>query len=467
MTAYNLLCLIGALNDEDILEAKTGHYSETVRPNASTGIPAMRRRKRATLYIAAAVVFILGSLCVAMAVSEDFRDEVFSFFHISTPDVALPLEDRAPLADGLAFVFEKNLEEAVEIEHIRIQGNFDYGRGLIYLYGETEKDTAFYTARDGQLEKLETRITELTHTWEGREYSVEFSWCEWEEDIYVHSAGKTPAQDSFWYVTPISGRTDAVILTLADGRQENYSEYPFLVNLDTQEVTDILYGCGIEQSSGIQNVLFSPNLSGALITCGEQSMVYYLDIESKTLLKLPELVGTSVSAAWFLDEETVCCYSVDGEGICSCYRISLSANQAIEVFSGLSIYSGTSEPGFLFTGTRYGLYIDSDCAVQIYDLKTGTHAIAEGLLCSRESIAVTMNAEGTKMLIAVLDSTSTSLNICQLGVLDMEKRTVTFLDREGYEIRDETAIGWFDNDRIFILAANSSGEKYLYLYAFI
>ena len=48
----------------------------------------------------------------------------------------------------------------------------------------------------------------------------------------------------------------------------------------------------------------------------------------------------------------------------------------------------------------------------------------------------------------------------------MENETYTLLDREGYEIREETAAGWFDDNRIVVIAEDHKGERYLYLYTF-
>ena len=58
------------------------------------------------------------------------------------------------------------------------------------------------------------------------------------------------------------------------------------------------------------------------------------------------------------------------------------------------------------------------------------------------------------------------MGIRQLGMIDMEDETYTVLEREGYDIREETAAGWFDNGRIAIAAENYLGERYLYLYSF-
>lgn len=83
-------------------------------------------------------------------------------------------------------------------EYIEINGNFDYGRGLIYLYGEADDGSAFCTVKDGQLDKLKTNETSLTYTWKGTEYDTKFRWCEEDGAIYVYSTQKEPASYAFW-----------------------------------------------------------------------------------------------------------------------------------------------------------------------------------------------------------------------------------------------------------------------------
>lgn len=454
------------INDEDILDAKGDASTVVNYMTAPRGYAVRGHGKRAAICVAAVLAIILGSFVTAMAVNEDFREAVYSFFHFSTPDVVLPEEDEPRQSDDVEKIYETDIENAVNVEYIRINGNFDYGRGLIYLYDETDSGPAFYTVRDGQIAKLKTNETSLTYTWEGAEYNIEFNWCEDDGTIYAYSTGKEPASDAFWFVSPINGRIDVVALTVSYGRQDDYSEYTFLLNLNTQEVTDIFDACGVDRLSGITGTVFSSDMSKALITCDNGASVYYCDMNTKTLLKVSEFTGASVSAAWFLDDDTICCYAVDEDGECLCWRISPSTNDCTLLFSDLPIYSRTSGNGMFFTGTGYGLYFDLNKTAYVYDLKTGTRAIVEGLTYSREEAVVTMNVNGTKMLFAMFDQNADGLGISQLGVIDTEKGTFTLLDREGYEIREEAAVGWFDNDRVSILATNSGGEKYLYLYSF-
>ncbi|HZK27295.1 MAG TPA: hypothetical protein VFD00_07150 [Thermoclostridium sp.] len=466
MTAYNLLDAIGMINDEDILDAKEAVRTVVNHMTVRHGFVVRKRGRRTTICIAAVIAIIFGSFVTAMAVNEDFRYAVYSFFHISTPDVGLPEEDEPKQSNDLEVIYETDIENIVNVEYIRINGNFDYGRGLIYLHGEAGDGSAFYTIKNGQLEKLKTNETSLAYTWKGTEYDIKFSWCEEDGAIYIYSTGKEPANDAFWYVSPVNGRTDVVTLTISFGRQNDYSEYTFFLNLNTQEVTDIFDGCGVDQLSGITSTVFSKDMSKAIITCGNGTSVYYCDMNTKTLLMVSEFTGMPVNAAWFLDDNTIFSYTVDENSKCTCWHIFPSTNECTLLFTDLPIYSRTSGNGIIFTGTRYGLYVDLDKTTYMYDFKTGSRAIVEGLAYSGEDATVIMNANGTKMLYAKFDYTADSLAISQLGVIDIEKGMFTILERKGYEIRDEAAVSWFDNDRISILATNSSGEKYLYLYSF-
>lgn len=410
MTPYSLMVAIGMINDEDILDAKDAGQTIVdvrVKQKSCAGRKSGEKsggkfNRRIAISLAAVIIILLSSFATAMAVNKEFREAVYSFFHISTPDIVLPIDDEPLQFNDVEKIYETNIENAVNVQYIKIKGNFDYGRGLIYLYdesgnyGESDSDVKsdngamFYTIRDGQLAKLETNKIKLNHSWEGIDYKIEFSWCEEDGAIYVYSRGKEPASDVFWYVSPINGRSDVVTLTLARGRQDDYSEKTFLLDLNTKEVSDVLTGSEVNQ--------------------------------------LNDIASTE--------------------------------------FSNLPTYSRISGNGFIFTGIRYGLYIDLDKTTYVYDFKEKTRALVEGLTYSGENASININPKGTKILVTMFDQAVDGLGISLLGVIDMEKGTYTVLEREGYEVRRENTVGWFDNDRISILASNSSGENYLYLYSF-
>ncbi len=174
MTVDILLDAIGIINDEDILDAKEPGRTAVDKMTARNGYVTRKHGRRTVIIIAAVIAVLFGSFVTAMAVNEDFREAVYSFFHISTPDVVLPEEDEPQLSNDVEIIYKTDIENAVNVEYIRIDGNFDYGRGLIYFYSEADGGSAFYTVKDGQLEELKTNETSLTYTWKGTEYDIEF-----------------------------------------------------------------------------------------------------------------------------------------------------------------------------------------------------------------------------------------------------------------------------------------------------
>ena len=465
MTAEKLLDAISLISDEAVLDAKRGLFAGPASHSEKRGRERRTHGKRTALYIAAAVMAILGSLCAAMAVNDDFREDVYEFLHIAAPDTGLPPSEEPPVSGPIEYIYRSRIADAVEVEIIRLGEGFNYGQGLIVLSGKTP-EASFFTVKDGRLEKLETNETRLSCSWNGQEYSVRFNWSVSDGSICIHSAGKEAANDAGWYVSPIKGRTDMVMLTLMQGRQDEYREHKLVLDLHTQKVTDYLSAWAGDLPGGIRDVQFSFDLSKALISCGEENEIYCCDTASGSLCKLSEYTGEPVHAAWFLDHETVICFAENAEGAVTCWKLSPFSDQSSILFSGFPLYSRSSGIGFLFSETGYGLRIDPDKTAHVYDYQNETWARVEGLICSGEDTFISVNAEGTKMLVSSFDHTAAGLGIRQLGMIDMEDETYTVLDREGYDIREETAAGWFDNGRIAIAAENYLGERYLYLYSF-
>lgn len=448
MTADKILDALGTIEDEYILDAKAD--------------PAQRGGKRThiriALYAAAVLAALLCSFVTAMAVNEEFRAAVYTFFHIPNPEIVQPFCEERQQAVRIETVYETAIENAVHIEYLRLDGRFDYGGGVFFLPDET----TFYTIKDGQTVELPTHETKITCLWGGTEYAIDFCWCETDGEIRVHSMGKTPANDAAWTVTPLRGRTDSVLLTVSCGRQDEYSEYQLLLSLQTQEVTDILEGCGL---NNIISAAFSDDLSQAILTGGADAEVYFYDIARKKLRPVSALAGEPVSAAWFLDERTLCCYGLENDGTCTCRRIDLISEESTVVFFSLPLYSRICGYGVVFTGGRYGLNISTDGNGVVFDFQTGAKSDLEDFTFGAD-MTVSANPSGTKLLIAVFDREAAGLGISQLGIIDMERECMTILDRRNYTVRYEAAAGWFDGDRVGILAEGENGEKCLYLYSF-
>lgn len=466
LTAEKLLDAIGLISDEAVFDAKRGLFTGSASYSEKRSHAGRTFGKRIALYIAAAIIIILGSLCAAMAVNDNFREDVYAFLHIATPDIGLPTSEEPPVSGRIKYIYHYRIADAVEFEIIRLSEGFDYGQGLITISGKTPDNASFYTVKNGKLEKLDTNETRLSCSWNGMEYTVRFSWFVSDGTIHIHSMDKEPANDTGWCVSPIKGRTDKVMLTLMQGRQDEYREYMLVLDLSTQEVTDLLSDCGIDRLSGASEVKLSSDLSKALISFGEEKEIYCCDTASGSLCKISEYTGDPVEAAWFLDDETVICFAENAKGAVTCWKLFPFSNRSSILFSDLPLYSRTSGIGFIFSESGYGLKLDPDKTAHVYDFKNETWARVEGLACSGEDTFISVNAEGTRMLVSSFDHDADGLGIRQLGVIDMENETYTLLDREGYDIREETAAGWFDNDRIAITAVNNHGAQYLYLFHF-
>ena len=425
-------------------------------------------------FLAAATIFLLlmSSFAVAMAANEEFRNFVFHLFHISTTDNVLPLEEEPDHSEQIENIGSTSIEDAVNVEYIRIDGKFDYNDGVIYSYDDASGEfTAAYTVEDGQISLLEEHREFFEYTWNGLVYQISFNW--YEIDGIVHTMARNYDMDTSaaWNVSAYSGNSELVVVELSYGAQIEYRVYPLLYNIRTHEVIDVLDECEEIKSQNILEVEFSSDLSSMLITCGEVTYwydensrtVYYYDMDEQTLQALSEWSGMKVMDAWFIDNDTLGCLWYDAEDNYTCKTLSVATGDTIELFSDMANIIWFSESGIIFTGGRYGLYIDEDSNVYVYDFKTGDKAIIEDFQYYQDAELLDLNGAGNKILFYQTADQADGLGVSSIGVLDLEKHSIILFDREGYEIRYESSMSWFDNNRV-VIWANTDEYGYLYLF---
>lgn len=609
-----LLDAFGEIDDAFIVSAQSkaallpgdvpvSAFKASDAPDASdvSDVPFVRSSRfrsaphRAALTAAAIVILLLSSFTAAMAANEDFRNAVFRFFRISTPDVVLPIEeepqpsgsgsldsaspgstsldsaslgsassdsaspgsassddasldnasddpgqsgstDRADIAK-IEDIGSTNAGDAVSVKYLRIDGIFDYCDGAVYLYepwegyedaydAQTRYAAAAYAQEDGQMVLLEPHYETVSYP-QGRtaqdtaaqgsssqssasqdsasqdkstqnstaqsgaasnsevtsqdnesipQYSealagapgngtwqISFDWYEKDGVLYTNARNYDPNASMEWSVSAVRGSSDFLVLTLGFGQQIEYTQYPLLYNVRTKELLDVLARCRLPEGQRITRTAFSPNLSRILITCDNGAAVYCYDIAEENLVSLSEASGLEEPEASFLDDDTVCCLSIDENGLYQCRTIEMPSGECSERFSGLSRLEDDSHSGIALTGGRYGLYVNEDRSVLVYDFKTGDYAAVEDFQYPEDDVFLTMNPAEDKILFIQETPEADGLGISQLGVLDLASRTFVLLDREGYETRRETSVGWFDNDRVAI-RADAKGVGYLYLY---
>lgn len=558
---HMLLDAIGKIDDVYIVSAQNRAallpadvpFNAPEPPDA--GFSRLRRAPhRAALTAAAIVIALLSSFTAAMAANEDFRNAVFRFFRISTPDVVLPIEeepspsgsasldnassdsassdnpgqsknaDSAEIAE-IEDIGNTNVGDAVSVEYLRIDGIFDYCDGIVYLYepwegyddsydAQTRYAAAAYAVEDGQMVLLQPHYETVSYpqdsamrdgglqnsptqdgglqdspTQDGTPkdgmatgsneatvhgtaaneapgngtWQISFDWYEKNGTLYTNARNYDPAASMEWSVSAARDSSDFLILTLGFGQQIEYTQYPFLYNVRTKELLDVLARCRLPEGQRITQTAFSPNLSRILITCDNGAAVYCYDIAEEKLVSLNEASGLEEPEASFLDDNTIRCLSIEENGLYHCRTVEMPSGKCTERFSHLPRLEGDFHSGIALTGGRYGLYVNEDRSVMVYDFKSGDYAAVENFKYPEDDVFLTLNPAEDKILFIRETSEADGLGVSQLGVLNLVSRTFILLDREGYETRRETSVGWFDNDRVAI-RADSQGCGYLYLY---
>ena len=159
-----------------------------------------------------------------------------------------------------------------------------------------------------------------------------------------------------------------------------------------------------------------------------------------------------------LDNETLFYTTDNSNG----WRLNLKTGEKVSVYTGLSTYTDL-DGGVQFLGGKYALLINADRNVWLMDLSTGTQSLIDGLTFTTLTGAY-INTDQTKIFFQCYNKDD--LEIGNLGLLNISEAKMIMMDREGQEIRREWNVGWFDNNRIGVNAADDSSNSYLYLYEF-
>lgn len=467
MKADMLFDAIGKVDDAHLVSA--GNRLESSFQDNAAGHGLIFRK--AFLTAAAVFLLLMSSFTIVMAANEEFRNFVFQLFHISTADHVLPREEEPEQSRQIENIGSSGIEDAVNVEYIRIDGKFDYHNGLIYSYDENGEFTGAHTVENGQISPLEEHRESFEYTWNDVVYRIRFSWYEVDGVLYTMAGNYDLDTSAAWHVIDHNGSSDLVKAELNYGAQIEWRMYPLLYNIRTHKVIDVLDGCEEIKSQNILETEFSSDLSKMLITCGEVAIsydedntrVYYYDVEKHTLQDLSERCGMKVMSAWFIDDDTVGCLWEDEEFRCTCRVLSLTTGESVELFSDMGRIRWSSESGIILTGGRYGLYIDESSKVYVYDFKTGDKAVIEDFQYNQDAELIGLNRAGNKMLFYRSADQADGLGVSRIGILDLEKHSMILFDREGYEIRREGTMGWFDDERVVIWA---NTEEYGYLYLF-
>lgn len=444
---------------------------------APATISRPQRRRRADLAALAAAAAVACTFLAAMAASPQLRTAVLTLFRLEeTEQVPAPTGERPEEPE----LTQNTIGQQVEVQYIRLPdagSGCDYSNNTIFQVDRADDgsilDFHYWAIAGDELVPLETNTTHFSTVWDGVTYTDTVYWCEYEGVISCYNNGTAGmALDYDCYVSALAGRTDAVLLTLSQGSQMDYRQYPVLLDLATGEVTDLLGGTSWEGAAPLREVDWTGDLSAAILS-SDQTGWFYCDREAKITVSLKELTGLEVSSAYFANDSTLILLTRSGpEGnCCDIWTWQPDSGALKRTFSQLPVYRRNEEHpyGFqFFFGGGRGIYVAWDGGVSVLDLVTGGATAVEGFSLSQTDGTLLPNPSGTKVLFASYDDQVDGLGISSLGVMDLEKGSFTLLDRENYDHLYEGVLGWFDEDRIAITAHGTDdyNQTYLYLYRF-
>ncbi len=444
-----------------------------------TRVPARR-------VLAGALAAVLTAACLAtaaFAASPELRTAVLSFFRMEEHE-QVPSSSVSPEGPNIS---NAEIGQLVKAQYIKMDKYYGMSGSLLndLTWSEDHRtllDYKFWTVENNELVpvQVDMHTNQIDTAYDGIRYQGELYWFVREGQLFLfqgspHGIDTRPEDE--WYVEQIPGRTDVILLKLAQGRQMDYSEYPVLYHLDTGEVADILSGSGADQLEYAYAWDWSEDMRRVFITCGDGvngQHTWLCDLDSKTLTRLEELAGLDEEAsASFIDNDTLILTTHttseedDTWQTVTCYAYDISSGQKIKTLDQAHYYQWWEEKpyGAQLFGKRC-VYITEAGQVQIVDLKTGVRTTVEGFTFQKGD-EFSISPSGNKLLYFSMDPEMEGLGIAQLGVVDLEKGAFIAFDREGYQNLHEEGIGWDDDNTVSISARTPDGKtRYLLLYQF-
>lgn len=432
----------------------------------------------------AAALALVCLFTVAFAASPELRAAVLSFFRMDE-------REQVPGGSGAASepdVSQAEIGQLVRAQYIRLNSyRYGHSNGLLYdlIWSDdwkTLQDAKFWAVQDSELlpVQVDMQTSQVDITFNGLHYQGEFYWFVQNGQLSYFTADNRDYDEELdietdWNFSPVSGRTDVLLLRLAQGRQMEYTEYPFLYHLDTGEAEDILAGTGVDQLEYAYGCDWSENFRRAIILTGNRlgdQLTWFCDRDTNTLVRLDELAGIDVYTAAFADDDTLILYSTtrDEDGILqdvAFYAYDIPSGQMAKTLEPTPYYRDWDEnpSGVMTFGSRCVL-ISETGQVQVVNPKTGDRILLGGFTYQKGD-SFQLNPSGNKLLYYAMNPDLDGLGISQIGVADLEKGTFIAFDREGYENLYEGGIGWTDDNTVSINAHTPDREtQYLLLYQF-
>lgn len=468
MSGELLFEAVGGVDSEYIEQVarRLGYYiaSEPSRRHRGRGL-----RSAFAAVLVAAALLVLGAL-TAMAVSEPVRDAVLGFFgveyHEDVPD-ALP---------------EPAIEPDVESSGIiggEISGSYLYVPGTSYVSGGLVLSGAdeimfnsgsrwnAYVLHDGELEKLNQWHIEGEYELLGQNVRIAFD-CAGDNGRFAIACDGTEGRVVY---RPFSGPPER---SLMSAYIQDVGYYPFIFNMVTGELTDVLAGTQAAALRGMENAALCGG-GRYMLLAAERGKLYCIDLYNGVFYDLEQISGEKVSACSYVGGHVACW---NGERLWTIDLASSERSELLDSTDGLVIegFSAEYNGSGMFAGMRFALDMCGG-TVEAIDLTTGRRTRIEGYelpqgMQIRGSEAIEdapalefrSSPDGQRVLVSLSVG-----SYRELTVIDFAASRWYTLNRENDNGMTESALGWFDNTTVYVYVNNPGAEEYgnyYYLYSF-
>lgn len=505
MNSMLILDALGSVDDAYILSA-----AQRLGYTQSSGRRTFPMRRFAAC-IAAVLLLLSTSFVTAMAVSEEFREFIYSFFRAEEPEVVpahtTPIpESSVPPEDQMAVEPEKIvIGDVIESTYVHTP-MASHARNGVFLICTDEvmmnsgNHYDAYAEENGELVKLEEYTFSEDYTILGNSFHVEFQWVDANGTcVYTYIDSH-----ALWGKPNLSGPLEATLFTFpcqitgADGT-EYATSYPVLINLRTGELTDILAGAGVENIPGIYQAAISEDLTRMVLVTWDEDL-YYVDIPANKLYSVDELSGEHAEEC-ALTGTTLTCWKLEKDpdlkhpeytlGTFKIWTIDLNTMERRDLYdaipstadaeyaswayssdsgkrvAGLHFIEGfnrTSHWGNMYSGSKFAVEVNEARNVYVIDLATGQKSIIEGFQWPElqyPDIECIPSPDGEKLLIQWRTSQT---YYDYIGVLDFSAGTYIEFSRENLNDVNEHTIYWFDNESILIATGHHEDTTDYYIY---
>lgn len=463
-----LLDAIGMVDDEFLTEE---------------AVPVVRPVRRFPVLIAA-VVALLAMTVTAFAVSEDFREVIFSIFRIETPEVPPTPDTSKPATEASRPTLREmgvvDFDGEVEAFYFSGEGYVSQMEGGFYTSERRDDDmppenSAFWEITEDGIVEVESHRVDFPFTHGGKTFRIIIDYAILNEKLCHRVWPQGLNEDPYgngWNATLLGNRTDVVLLSIPVNQNRDFTHDYFLLDLATLETTPVLMASDREDIM-VDICWFTEDLRYAIvygwIPSAQESEIWLRDMEQGTMATMKELVGEDVHLApYFLDNETlICLEKLDDNRISEDHRINVvryhiptGISQILVKDVPYSAYDSTQHSGYY---SVYGLLDHGDGDYELIDLRTNERLWLSGLTSAGMQTSESPLSE--RVMISYYQTYSTGSKYTSLGLLDPETGVLKVLDRKPGE-EGEYFHGWLDDTTIVLTNFDENGGYYVYVYRF-